>query len=263
MAETEAKKEVSFASTSTEQPAEQAQKDNKKDKREGKKSKKKFGNRNKSSGNQTTFKGKCEELKGNYFDCGGFRPADQFIVTKEALESYVGTKFDRGGDIQKTVENLERITIPPPMEIADDATTTQTMIAKKQIDLYVMRLQQLEDNIQKLYSVVWGQCTELLQAKLEALPDFKSRIKDKYDGIELLKSIQVIMYKFEDNKYLYENLYNAWRSYYALRQKPEDSLTQYLDKFNNTVEVLEQCGATFGLDKMSLQQEKFFDLPKS
>lgn len=208
------------------------------------------------------FKGKCDNLKGNVFDCSGYRPADQFIVTKEVIENYIGAKFEHGGDIQKTVKKLARITIPKPNDMPDDANKTEEFIMKKQVNLCMNCLQKLEDNIQKLCSLAWGQCAELLQAKLEALQDFKSRIKDNHDGLELLKSIQVIMCEFEDNRCTHENLCNAWRSYCALRQKPEDTLMQHIDKFNNAVDVLEQCRATFGLDEIALQQEGFFNSPE-
>lgn len=37
-------------------------------------------------------------------------------------------------------------------------------------------------------------------------------------------------------------------AFYNMCQKPEDTNTQYLEQFNNTIDVLEQYGGTLGND---------------
>ena len=97
------------------------------------------------------------------------------------------------------------------------------------------------------YSLVWGQCTDLLRAKVEALNNY-AQIKRDSHVLALLREIKGITFKFEDQCYVPHLLYQAYRSFYNLRQKPKDTNTQYLKQFNNTVDIIEQYGGSLGND---------------
>jgi hypothetical protein len=88
----------------------------------------------------------------------------------------VGTEYKQGGDIHSTVENetAPLIPIPPepvPIGTATALTTAQTLIFKGRIGEYIKRQATLQENMQKAYSLVLGQCTELLRAKLKQSND--------------------------------------------------------------------------------------------
>jgi hypothetical protein len=51
-----------------------------------------------------------------------------------------------------------------------------------------------------LYSLVWGQCTDAMQAKVEATSTFNA-IFASNDGIELLKTIKQVSFNFQSQKY--------------------------------------------------------------
>jgi hypothetical protein len=177
----------------------------------------------------------------------GFNQHDRYVTTKQELEDYIGRTMDRGGDVKKTIENMKKKEFKKPDDPAADCGETDKEIWKKQVANYVIRLNMLETNLETVFTIIWGQCTPALQAKLEALSTFAD-IKDRYDAIDLLKAIKGITFKFEDQRYPQQSLYNAWRSFYLYKQKPEDSNAQYLEQFTNTVDVLEQYGGTFGMD---------------
>ena len=118
------------------------------------------------------FKGNCIELTDHIFDCSDYKQADKYVTNIKRIAEYVGSEYKNGGDIRSTLENKIEITIGIPIDpvIIAPATalsTAQTLIFKGQIDQYIKRLGMLQENMQKAYSLILGQCTELLRAKIK------------------------------------------------------------------------------------------------
>ena len=122
-----------------------------------------------------------------------------------------------GADVRQAIEEGKKPSLPKPRkpEPPEEETTldeTDEMIWKKQVDYYVKRVSTLDSNLRKLYSLIWGQCTDVMREKLEALDDYVN-IKAEYDALELLKQIKSINFKFEDQKYVYGSVYYATRGF--------------------------------------------------
>jgi len=93
----------------------------------------------------------------------------------------------------------------------------------------------LDDNIQKTYSLVIGQCTDLLQSKLKQQAQWAKISKDQ-DAIALIGLIKTITFKFEDQKSLPLALYLSKANLYNLRQSTTNN-HDYLQRFQNLVDV--------------------------
>ena len=117
---------------------------------------------------QTKFEGRCEGLKGHVFDCKGSGMAEQFAKTQKELAIYVGKEYKQGFEVKIGVETLTTPTLATPGNPPTNATSTETRIWEKQVDLYVKKLDQLESDVHALYSLVWGQCTDAMHAKVES-----------------------------------------------------------------------------------------------
>ena len=157
-----------------------------------------------SSNNNTTsskFKGKCDDLKGHIYDCSSTRQADQFMTTTKEIAEYIGRTYKYGGDIKKTIQNLEEVDIEEP-ELEDDATEVRRIIFTREADEYVKRKTFLRENMKTAYTLILGQCTELLRAKLEASSKYED-IDDEQNPIDLLREIKSICFKFEDHRYFF------------------------------------------------------------
>ena len=63
------------------------------------------------------------------------------------------------------------------------------------------------------------------------------------DDIALLEAIKMIIYKFEDQKYLPLSLHNAKTNFYNIRQGTMTN-PDYLDKFMNLTEMAESYEGT-------------------
>ena len=115
------------------------------------------------------------------------------------------------------------------------------MILNRKIYIYVKRDGILDENLQKDYSLIRGQCTELLKSKLKRSANWET-VSAQYDMLGLLDAIKTIIYKFEDQKYIPLSLHHAKRNFYEFRQGNFPN-PDYLGRFMNLVDMAESYDA--------------------
>ena len=120
----------------------------------------------------TKFDGKCDDLKGHIYDCSDTKQSDIFATTTKEIAGYVGRTYKYGGDICIAVETLAITTFEVPTDPPANCTKTENRIWEKSVDEHVRRIGYLTENIKTLYSLVWGQCSDIMQQKIEASADF-------------------------------------------------------------------------------------------
>jgi len=135
-----------------------------------------------------------------------------------------------------------------PDDPAETATRTEVRIWEKKCDSYAKREEALEQNIQRLYAIVKGQCTESMLAALKGLPTYED-IDEKLVGLQLLLAIKSIVYMFQSQKYLPHAIHESVRRFYLLQQSKNDTTATYLDNFTNVVEVIMATGGSIGNHK--------------
>ena len=99
------------------------------------------------------------------------------------IAEYVGTEYRNGGDIRSTIEQNVRFAIPMPLSPSGTKDEVDKMILTKKVDAYVKRDSILDENIQKAYSLMLGQCTELLKSKLKTTTDWMT-VSTDFDLLE-------------------------------------------------------------------------------
>ena len=136
---------------------------------------------NKVSRYITPFEGGIDDLKGHYYDCSSGKQADRYVNTTRQITEYVGREYKYGGDIRATIENMTLFNIPKPEDPSDqyqlitkrDGTVvtarekvsyTDSEVFKHEINEYMRRKSILRSNLQKGYSLVLGQGTELMKS---------------------------------------------------------------------------------------------------
>ena len=195
------------------------------------------------------FQGACEELKGEIFDCSGYGQADQYVRTKNHLANYVGRTL--GGAIRIAVEKLVTpvITGPPPPTGYDtgNADPADKYIWETEIMGVSRQRAKVKEQIQQMYSIVLGQCTDAMIARIEAHMDYPTT-SEKSDGVALLKIIKSVSFYFHDQKYAPQSIHEQKRQLFSIKQSQHETVTHYYERFHNAVQVLEQCGGTIGTD---------------
>jgi hypothetical protein len=182
----------------------------------------------------------CTKLSGYVFDCADYRQADKYMTNIKRIAEYLGAEYKQGGDIRSTIENETTFQVPVPVEPvlvapATALTVAQTLIFKGQINEYIRRQAILQENMQKAYSLILGQCTELLRAKLKQSANW-TQVSSTFDVLELTKLIKSIVFKFDDQKFLPVSLHQAKQNFYSLRQGTMTN-AEYLEKFTNLVDI--------------------------
>ena len=116
---------------------------------------------------QQRFEGKCEDLKGHIYDCSDSRQADLYTKTTKEIAEYVGKNYKYGNDVRLAVESLTPPTLTEPSDPPQGASQTRERIWEKEVDEYVKRKGYLAENLKTLFSLIWGQCTDAMRAKID------------------------------------------------------------------------------------------------
>ena len=140
------------------------------------------------------FKGNSSDLEGYIFDCSDSKQADKYITAIKIIAEYVRAEYKYGGDIRSSIENSQRFQIAMPTAPGDNDTELVQLIFNKMIDIYVKRDGILDENLQKAYSLIHGQRTELLKSKLKTISNWET-VSSEYDMLALLEAIKTIIYK--------------------------------------------------------------------
>jgi hypothetical protein len=164
------------------------------------------------------------------------------MKTTKEIANYVGKTYKFGHDIKLAVYTLEMPVFVEPTDPPDNASKSKLKIWEKKIDEYVRRESYFDENVKTLYSLVWGQCTKVIRAQIEALLGHK-KMFDKGNSIELLLSIKAIVYNYQSQKYLPVALHENMKCFYLIYQDRTMTCQGYLQKFQNSVDVLQHCGA--------------------
>jgi hypothetical protein len=118
---------------------------------------------------QPRFQGKCYELKGHIYDCSDSRQSDLYNKTTKEIGEYVGRTYRYGSEVRRAVQKLTMPSMPVPADPAEGVNKAIVRMWEKKIDEFVKCELALEENLRTLYTLVWGQCTEIVRARLEAV----------------------------------------------------------------------------------------------
>ena len=196
------------------------------------------------------------ELKNHYFDCNSYNEADRYITTKDAIVQYMGNLH--GGDIKMTLDRCEEYTIPEPTDpvvvrglvdimaadgvtvvrkAEDQLTYAEKKTFDKELTSYINRKENLQRDMEKAFSIIYGQCSLQLQHKLKNSERWET-ISSTQNVINLLELIKMIVYKYKDEQYTPLSIHCAKSAFYKFSQG-DMSLNEYRVKHDNVVQVAE------------------------
>ncbi len=179
------------------------------------------------------------------YDCSNPRQAaDNFTRTTKEIAEYTGIKY--GAEVKIAIETLHIPVLPMPKDLPAGASVTDTRIWERLVDAYVKAETTLESDLKKAYSLVYGQCSDALRAKLESITN-QSTVAAT-DVIGLLRNIKSATFSFQSQKYEPHALHEAKRRFYQTSQHKNATCQSYLETFQNSVEVLEYTGGETGTD---------------
>ena len=122
------------------------------------------------------YTGDTEELKGHVFDLG-YNQSDQCTTTTREISHHVGKTYKYGADVKRSIDSLTQLVLQVPTDpVYPDPANPSPVIKRLQersVDAYVRRMEILEQNLRTLYSLIWGQCSMPLKARVESRNEFE------------------------------------------------------------------------------------------
>jgi hypothetical protein len=190
-------------------------------------------------------------MKGNVFQCHGESTnKQQFLKTVGVLEEHINKTFTYPQDVASVCRNFELLALTQPPNLTKeeyDGDMGKRMIWQTTMKSYMKRTDMMESNVRGIYAIVWGQCSPMMQSKLESLDDYETK-SNECDCVWILKEIQGITHRFEGTRNVFISLDDAWTSYYTYQQSANQSLHEYLKDYQSLVQVLEHYGAAIGAE---------------
>ena len=163
----------------------------------------------------------------------------RFIKAVEELGNYVNkNKMSNPGDLAPIYRDLKVLIIPvPPENMPKNDEGVITALArevwKQQVKTYTDRLMSLQDNTIAMYSVVWGQCSQNMQAKIKSEKDYEAKSEGTNCVIWLLQTVKSIMYLFEGQTYIFEALSTARHTLESYRQGDGQTVVDFYTNFKS------------------------------
>jgi len=117
----------------------------------------------------------------------------------------------------------------------------------------LLKIRKLRLSLKSLYSVIWGQCSNIMVIKLMDIDDQKKWKKNGNCG-KLLQAIKQIFMRFEHMKHpVVSLLLQQLRNFYSYRQQDNYGIRQYYEKFQlMVVKNIESFGGKIGVQPMFL-----------
>jgi hypothetical protein len=98
----------------------------------------------------------------------------------------------------------------------------------------------LAENSKLTYSLIYGQCSNALWAKLESRPNHAAI---EGAAIGLLENVRMVMFQFQLQQYSPVALHKVQCRFYLFSHDQNMTCQQYHETFCNNVNMLEYCGS--------------------
>ena len=196
------------------------------------------------------FKGGVTEMDGHVFQLHDeSKKASQFSQTVEKLKSYARINLDNATDLDAFFERKMKepdikkpgATAPLDTEMKVNVHSLEYITWKDEATEWAARTRNLQTNKSKLVTVSLEQCSKAVKAKLEGTWGYAEAMKS-HDLLWLLTKIKGICHNFEECDHRITALNKAKMSLYSYKQGPNQTDTEYYEKFQELVAIIESYG---------------------
>jgi hypothetical protein len=196
------------------------------------------------------FKGEIAELNSHVYEMHNeVAKANQYQKTTKAISAYVNRTLKSGNDMMNMIDNMKDLDFNSlkPKATSEQMDDVDKMILQQEVKDYVKRHKLYYRNRDKVFTIIWGQCSEALQAKLKGTKAFRTYNLIKCP-LSLLKDIKQVALKFENVTFKAFAIYDAKMALAGFFQSKHDTLHEYCMKFKDLIDALEHYGAEIGTD---------------
>jgi hypothetical protein len=181
------------------------------------------------------------------------RKATQFTKTTEMLGQYIEKEMKFSSDLKCLYEELEQpvLNMKDAMKNIDEDKTgdeeIDNILKSELVKRFLVRKQSLKDNLNSVWSVISGQCSEAMMAKVTSDTDYETNKQDT-DCTWLLKKIQQITLKFDDTVFKPLSLIDTKEALLLAKQGERETNVSFYLRFKTLAEAVEHYGGSIGAD---------------
>ncbi|KAI2513612.1 hypothetical protein MHU86_752 [Fragilaria crotonensis] len=192
-----------------------------------------------SSNNRSVFTGNTDDMNGHVFQC--FEEQSdrrQYAKTIKALDGYVKKNLTYSADMAPLfASKMEMPAINLPEDLEEGAGETMKMIFAED----VKRTRALASNAATVYTVIWGQCSEDMKARVKTHEGYTEK-STKNDCFWLLRQIKSVTLQFDESKNGFLSLLDARHSFLACKQLIGQSADEYAKCLLGWADTIETHG---------------------
>jgi len=144
--------------------------------------------------------------------------------------------FKKLQDPIKAMESKHR-----PKSLEDPADQIEKDIQRERIKQFVSREYVLRSNMEKLYGLLWGQCSSALQATIKGINEYEDK-SDDFDPIWLLIEIKKAISGIDLKANPRLTLHEAVSTLYKMKQGETEANDNYLERFKSNIMTVELTG---------------------
>ena len=175
-----------------------------------------------------------------------------YKVTVEAAEVFAAVKFPKSAKIMshlfKDPPRNPSIADPPKPVGDDRKDTLMVQLYLEEAKRAASEKTLLENALHGMFTILWGQCSPGVQAKVRANPLFALK-KEQGECAWLLDTVRQLMYSFTASKYPPHSTHLSTMELLQYRQAPGQSLMVYYDRFKDRVHAAEYSKVSIGTDE--------------
>ena len=177
----------------------------------------------------------------------------------EKLGIYVMNEFKSGENVVEVARNQNTDIISlfvkdnKPIELNEEEkkSTIDVEIKKEEIKDYVKDLKLMKSNLKKIYSLVYGNCTDSVRTMLKTDDDYESK-SQSFDHSWLFKKVKMIVSGLDTKMNVRVSLHAAMLNYMLMKQYQYETNDAYLTRFRSMTETLKLAGGEHILVSESL-----------
>jgi len=159
-----------------------------------------------------------ETVKEYYYYIGSSKKASDYKTTSEYIINYIKKTFNRGNNVAKALQTLVRTdpeTWKPTLKASKETNQADKdqeneqfkMEYKAELDEALKRKRMYNNNVFKVYSLMWERYAEAKQNKLLAWSDYEDKLYNNL--IKLLKAIKEHALNYQETHYKMSIIWDA------------------------------------------------------
>ena len=127
----------------------------------------------------------------------------------------------------------------PKIDAKIEKDSVEEMILKEEVREFVRVKNMVISSVNKLFALIWGQCTDGLQSILKMDVEYEEKSKE-FDGIWLLRAVKKILAGVSNFKNAAVLVREKMMKLLTTKQYPDETIYQYMTRFKTNHSALEQ-----------------------